>query len=424
MAAPVAATSTPKAQKPAQPSQSAQAAADDIWAKMSNAPQKPATPKKTIAATPSQRRTWRKTRLAEALAERVQEPPPGYKGPRVGEKLSVETAREIAEAASRNENLFAGFVQRILVLAWKHLKTECSPVMRVTIPREGKLVVVGDLHGQLTDLMTIFEQYGYPDANNKYVFNGDFVDRGPHGLEILLVLYTLLMAKPDCVFLNRGNHEEKYICEGYDFKEQVTKKYSDKEFELSCKTFKYLPLATVVNDVVFIVHGAFAELDSDRNGSLSYKEFYQALNRFNLGLTDEQIYDLFNIIDTDQSGTLSFREFDTYFTEVFSKLKQGGYRNRPTEKRVGDDALNCSAISGIARVLMTHKMQIKRFFEQMDVDMSGELSFTEFKVGMSVISKLLDKPLTEDQVKKLFELMDKDHSGLISLEELSQGFTC
>lgn len=42
----------------------------------------------------------------------------------------------------------------------------------------GHLNVVGDVHGQLFDLLRIWDWQGWPSETNPYVFNGDFVDRG------------------------------------------------------------------------------------------------------------------------------------------------------------------------------------------------------------------------------------------------------
>ena len=47
--------------------------------------------------------------------------------------------------------------------------------------------VFGDLHGQLDDLLDLFRWFGFPHrgpggdlSTTKYIFNGDFVDRGVH----------------------------------------------------------------------------------------------------------------------------------------------------------------------------------------------------------------------------------------------------
>ena len=44
-----------------------------------------------------------------------------------------------------------------------------------------RIVIVGDLHGQLPDLLLIFRTHGWPSDENLYCFNGDFVDRGAAG---------------------------------------------------------------------------------------------------------------------------------------------------------------------------------------------------------------------------------------------------
>jgi Calcineurin-like phosphoesterase len=51
----------------------------------------------------------------------------------------------------------------------------------VHVPLESetvKVTVVGDLHGQLSDLVYLLNKCGMPSATHKYIFNGDFVDRG------------------------------------------------------------------------------------------------------------------------------------------------------------------------------------------------------------------------------------------------------
>lgn len=50
------------------------------------------------------------------------------------------------------------------------------------------VVVVGDVHGQLHDVLFLFREAGFPDENRVYVFNGDYVDRGAWGLETFLLL--------------------------------------------------------------------------------------------------------------------------------------------------------------------------------------------------------------------------------------------
>ena len=50
--------------------------------------------------------------------------------------------------------------------------------------------------GQLADLLHILDTAGLPGKGHVYVFNGDFVDRGPCGVEVMCVLLALLLAVP------------------------------------------------------------------------------------------------------------------------------------------------------------------------------------------------------------------------------------
>jgi serine/threonine-protein phosphatase 5 len=51
------------------------------------------------------------------------------------------------------------------------------------------------------------EVAGWPNEDQLFVWNGDFVDRGAWGVELLAVLAAWKLALPASVFLLRGNHE-------------------------------------------------------------------------------------------------------------------------------------------------------------------------------------------------------------------------
>lgn len=58
----------------------------------------------------------------------------------------------------------------------------------VRVDGGSKVVVVGDVHGQLHDVLFLLKDAGFPGEDRIYVFNGDYVDRGAWGLETFLLL--------------------------------------------------------------------------------------------------------------------------------------------------------------------------------------------------------------------------------------------
>lgn len=145
-------------------------------------------------------------------------------------------------------------------------------VVHVSPPESGggKMVVVGDLHGHFADLMHLLDVHGEPDpglGGVKYIFNGDFVDRGQWGPEVLLMLYVLKLKYPQAVFLNRGNHEDENqnkkadnaFAHGHCIRAFGAD--ADTVYRLIRKSFHMLPLAHIIGKEIIVLHGGLP-LDS------------------------------------------------------------------------------------------------------------------------------------------------------------------
>jgi serine/threonine-protein phosphatase with EF-hand domain len=113
--------------------------------------------------------------------------------------LDTKVAAEIIEVVRAGGKVSLALLMRILRKVYAALKTEPN-IRRLTVPPGGKITVVGDIHGQLNDLLHILDESGLPSSTNMYVFNGDFVDRGKNGVEVLIVLMALYLRSRRVLF--------------------------------------------------------------------------------------------------------------------------------------------------------------------------------------------------------------------------------
>lgn len=152
--------------------------------------------------------------------------------------------------------------QEIIVHATRLLRGQPT-ILDIPAPTSpgARVTIVGDTHGQFSDVLRIFQINGEPSETNMYIFNGDMVDRGPQSLELILTLFTWKLKFPNHVHLLRGNHETLQMNEHYGFKEEVLRKANLKTFRLLTESFNALPLGAVLGNKVFICHGGLFSRD-------------------------------------------------------------------------------------------------------------------------------------------------------------------
>lgn len=170
--------------------------------------------------------------------------------------------------------------------------------------------VVGDIHGQYDDLVRLmncedcgnqkksiekdsgskdeFRKAGYPFAMKKWVFLGDYVDRGYSSLECICLVFALKIVFPKQYILLRGNHETRVINFRYGFRvngpefQAIIKKFqhellrrhpNKKEaiemWEKFNEAFAWMPLACKIGTRILCMHGGISpeltSLDAIRN---------------------------------------------------------------------------------------------------------------------------------------------------------------
>jgi diadenosine tetraphosphatase ApaH/serine/threonine PP2A family protein phosphatase len=137
-------------------------------------------------------------------------------------------------------------------LATAHFK---SLPMVLSVPND--VCIVGDLHGSFHDLLRIFREQGIAD---NYLFLGDYVDRGAFSTEVILLILTLTLKHPERFAMIRGNHELRKVASDYGFRSELLEsRYPEAVFDAFCEMFSWMPIAAVVQNRFFCVHGGIAQ---------------------------------------------------------------------------------------------------------------------------------------------------------------------
>lgn len=133
---------------------------------------------------------------------------------------------------------------------------------------QSPVYVFGDIHGNLEDLHFFSDnvwRLGMSLTAGNFLFLGDYVDRGLSCLETVAYLLAMKICLPHKVFLLRGNHETRDV-NGWEehygeraFIWQCRGRFGDdvgyRIWEACNQVFDRLPLAAVIDQDIFCVHG-------------------------------------------------------------------------------------------------------------------------------------------------------------------------
>ncbi|KEG14344.1 protein phosphatase [Trypanosoma grayi] len=158
-------------------------------------------------------------------------------------------------------------LQHFLLLAENTINAMLA--MPLTMRCRSPIVCCGDIHGSFADLKTIYDNVvpfcHWSLMTMPILFLGDYVDRGPHDVEVVLYLLAWYSVCPDKVILLRGNHEDEEVngdVESYgdlSFRIKCQKFFGEKDGETFWRrvndVFSTLPVIAVINDTILACHG-------------------------------------------------------------------------------------------------------------------------------------------------------------------------
>lgn len=195
----------------------------------------------------------------------------------------------------------------------------------------------------------------------------------------------------------------------------------------------------------------FAELDSDGSGQLEFDEFRQCVRGYHPRLhipakeiSDSELQGFWKLLDRDASMEVSVQEFMVFMRKhgsghTMQKLTKYSKKQRGLEDRRPDPGPppersheELRATSGcLERALQSYWAERGvhsnthcgggnwgRFFEEVDADSSGRLSFGEFTAALRGKLGKWTGSLSQDDVHALWAHMDPDGSGEVTAKEL------
>ncbi|GAB2263285.1 hypothetical protein Droror1_Dr00004282 [Drosera rotundifolia] len=166
-------------------------------------------------------------------------------------------------AAARQGGGGGGGAVRQVQLSDSEIRQLCSASREIFLQQPNLLElgapikICGDIHGQYGDLLRLFECGGFP-PEAKYLFLGDYVDRGKQSLETICLLLAYKIKYPESFFLLRGNHECASINRIYGFYDECKRRFNVRLWKTFIECFNCLPVAAVIDDKILCMHGGLS----------------------------------------------------------------------------------------------------------------------------------------------------------------------
>merc|ERR1719181_1467437 len=187
-------------------------------------------------------------------------------------------------------------------------------------------------------MLLLFCHFGFPQATGPmFVFNGNWVDRGGHQLEVVCVLFALKLCFPTQVWLVRGNHEDgtqnKHAKERGFYHECCTRlgHYGERIFSVFERAFDWLPMGCLLDRSILVVHGGIGTGEWDleyllqQKRPLEHKRLHEDPRLYNILWSDpipdnSELGNTFGVHDSPPDNCSSLRaRFGPDVTESFCR---------------------------------------------------------------------------------------------------------
>ena len=202
-----------------------------------------------------------------------------------------------AFAHLKTKKIHKRYIARVLLSAREYM-TSLPSLLRVSIPTQDsknssssppppspRITIVGDIHGDLYAMLHIFDSNGFPSLTHTYIFNGDVLDKGYRSIETLVSLLMIQLSCPTCIYITRGNHEDVTFLQSR-VKAELKHLYGLELFPLLLDVVNALPLASLIQEEIFVVHGGIV------NPNLTLDDISRTPRGGNIPFSDSIITDL------------------------------------------------------------------------------------------------------------------------------------
>lgn len=140
---------------------------------------------------------------------------------------------------------------------------------KALIQFEAPVKIFGDIHGQYSDLLQMFKEMSEKNKqeqcdyiiskSTKYLFMGDYVNRGKQSCEVICLLFALKVRYPQQIIILRGNHESQAITRIYGFFDEIKRRYLIKLWQQFYNCFNHMPLVALIDEKIMCMHGGISK---------------------------------------------------------------------------------------------------------------------------------------------------------------------